>query len=128
MGAHLPLRDYAVYVCMKIFDRLFDRNNMTAPLRVDLVDNAGKRGRLTTPRRPGYQDQSLLLIRQLLNHLWQSQFTYRLNLVWDLPYRQTRDTALKKYVGPEPAQALDAEASFSTLYVTWSVFSGVSGA
>jgi len=67
MHSDFPLRDVAVVIGCRIFDGVFQRDNVVVPPLVQVLDHRGQRRRLPHSGLPGDQDHPLPIIEQLLD-------------------------------------------------------------
>jgi hypothetical protein len=56
-------------VLVDVLDGVLDGDDVVLPVRVQVVDHRGLRGRLPGPGRPGDQDQALVALQQPVNRL-----------------------------------------------------------
>src|SRR6185369_275864 len=64
----LSLAENALLVAVQEFDRVFNGNDVTGPVLIDIVDHRGKRRGLSASGRPGNQDQPALFICNFFQH------------------------------------------------------------
>src|SRR5207253_2527769 len=73
MGPQLPLVDETFLGFVHELDRVLDGEDMTFEGFVQIVEHGGQRGGFSASRRPGHQDEALLLVAQLPQHRGHSQ-------------------------------------------------------
>ena len=61
---HFALRDVTTFRLQDVFNRIFQRDDVFAPLQIHLLDKRGQGGGFAAPHRAGHQDQSILIARQ----------------------------------------------------------------
>ena len=65
--AELALDDLAQLAAMNEFDGVFERDDVQAPRRVQVVDHCRERGRLARARGAGDQHHALVIVAELLD-------------------------------------------------------------
>jgi hypothetical protein len=109
VGADLALVHHAALVLVQVLDRVLDRDDVLVPLGVDLVDHRRERGRLARARRSGHKHEPARLLRQVRDHLRQSQLVEGLDLVRNRAEGAGHVAALHEDVGAEARELLHAE-------------------
>ena len=74
---HLALVDDRLLVSVEELDRVLDRHDVLVALRVDVVDHRRERRRFSRAGRPGAEDESALLVADLLEDRRQEQLADR---------------------------------------------------
>ena len=69
VGGDFALIDDAIFVIVKEFDRIFDRQDVIVTLHIDLIDHRGKRRRFTRTSRTGHEYQAAGLFAEIGNNL-----------------------------------------------------------
>ncbi len=109
VGVHFALVDQAALVLVDVLDRVFDRDDVLAPLGVDLVEHRGQRRRLAGARGTGHQHQPAGPFCQLRDDGRQPEFVELADPLRDEPVDGGHGAALVEHVAAEPADAADAE-------------------
>src|SRR5208283_4651620 len=73
----LAVRDHAALVLVHVFDRILDRDDVTARLVVAIADHRGERSRLARPGTPDHDDQAALGEHYFLEHRRQFELLER---------------------------------------------------
>src|SRR5690349_24650490 len=90
-------------------DRIFDRDDMTFALAVDLVDHRGERRRLARAGRPGDEHETAWLLRHLRDHGRKTEVGEGADVERDLSNDHRHAAALLEAVPAEPREVLNAE-------------------
>ena len=64
MYANLPLLNQAALAGMAVLNRIFQRQNMTIEMLVEVFHHCRQRGGFPASRRPGHQNQSVLAAKE----------------------------------------------------------------
>src|SRR5574341_92569 len=86
---------------MDKFDGVFDGQDMAFESFVEIVDHARKRGRFTGTRRTGNEDQSFLLLSELLENWRHAELFESENFCRNRPEDRRLSLALHKNVDTE---------------------------
>src|SRR5215207_4157317 len=95
---NLSLIDGRPFVQVKVFDWIFDRNNMVVLLLVDDVDYGRLSRTLTGTGWTSYQYQAIPKLRNLVQWLRQTQRLQGGNVSRDHPHDDGVDTSLLEYI------------------------------
>ncbi len=109
MRADFPLIDQTPLGLVNEFDRVFNGQDMTVMILVDVVDHPGKRRGLAGTGRAGHQHHAAGLIGNFLKNLRCVQIFQRQNLGRDRPHHRAGTTVLNESVDPETGQTGDRE-------------------
>ena len=106
---NLALINDRFLVQMHELDRVFDRQDVSPPLHVDLVGHRGERCALSRSRRISDEHEAVGQLRERLHHVRQTQLVER----WDPLGYQTIDrrhrASLTEHIATEPSQSGNAE-------------------
>jgi hypothetical protein len=94
-------------VAVHELDGILDREDVVGARAVDLVDDRGERRRLTRAGRPGDEDETAGLLRQLVEAVREAELLERLDLLGDLAERGAEGLALEIDVDAEARDAGD---------------------
>ena len=71
MRVHLALGDVTTFRLENVFDRIFEGDDVFAPLEIHLFDQRRQGRRLPAPDRAGHENESVLIARQQFQSLGQ---------------------------------------------------------
>ena len=77
---HFALRDVAAFRLENVFDRVFERDDVLAPLDIHLLDQRRQRGRFSAADRAGHEDEPVLITREQFQMLGQPELVHRPHL------------------------------------------------
>ncbi len=109
VAPHLALVDDAALVAVDELDRIFDRDDVSLALAVDLVDHGRERGGLARTGGAGDQDQTARLFGHAGDDRRQSEVLEGADAEWNLANGHRDAAALLEAVSAEPGQVLNAE-------------------
>src|SRR4051794_4419872 len=70
---------------MNKLDRVLDRDDVPAEIRIYVIDHRRERGRFAAAGRAGDNDEAFVQVTEFLQRLGQLEFVERKNLCGDLP-------------------------------------------
>ena len=88
----------------EVLDGVFQRDNVVAAIAIDLLDQSGKRRGLPAADRAGDEDESIVVLGQLLEVLRQSEVIHRADTGGHDPADNFDSQALPDDAGPKPAE------------------------
>ena len=100
---NLTLADNTFFMAVKIFQRIFQGNDMFFPVFINIVNDTGQSGRLAAACASGYQDHSLIQISQMDDSFRDSQFLGRWKRKGNDPDHSSCRTPLHISIYPETA-------------------------
>ena len=118
--ADFALRDNRLVILVKVFDRVFHRDDIDGLVIADMVNHGSKRCRLTRTRRTGHEHKAALGQGHVANDFGQLQVLKRRNLRLDMADNNSNGATLAEHVHTEAAQFTGAhsEVAFLILFKT----------
>jgi hypothetical protein len=101
--AHFTLIDDRFLVAVQVFDRIFNRKNVTGRIRVAMIEHGRERGRLTRACRADHQNQAARFHDQIAENRRQLQLLDAGDLALDRADHHAHFTALFENVDTETA-------------------------
>ncbi len=101
---NLALGDLATGRLVNVLDRVFQRDDVVAAVRVHFLNHGGKRRRLAAADRTGDEHQTVVILGQDLQLLGQAEFVHRPHLGIDDAENGVVSLALANDVGAETGQ------------------------
>ena len=106
MRVHFALGDVATFWFQHILDRIFEGDDVLAPLDVRLLDQSRERGRFSTADRAGDENQSVLITREEFEMLGQTELVHRLHLCVNDAKNEIDPEPLAGNAGAIPAECI----------------------
>src|SRR5262249_34002819 len=116
VGSDLSLICQAIFVAVKVLDRIFNGHDVFMSLGVDLVDDRGERGGLPGSGGAGDQDQPARSLCKIRDRRRQAELLEVENLEGNGAKRRRHRAALHENVGPKSSQVLDAEGKIELVF------------
>ncbi len=103
---HFTLGDVTSLGPDHVLDRVFQGDDMIMPGSVDLLHQSGQRGALARADRSGDQDETVLVLGEELELLWEAELVHRANPAADDTEGEIVPEALPDHAGAESTKTV----------------------